>query len=178
MLPYLQKLLYLRWCESPWPGVLTDRSEIMHQLARPSPTQINETHGYLTLQGLTDQRHPALYFLKVILALNLIVDFGLRFGDLSDTFIRYSRGVCLFSTPGTGNPCAISVGLSAECSFSTSPITTLFSRRCAANCAAWGGLNTSCLIHEIGKTVMITTKNMERTEIKDSRRTLGAFLYC
>lgn len=61
-------------------------------------------------------------------------------GIFSGPFVRYSTGVCLFSTLGTGNPCAISVGLSAECSFSTSLITRLFSSQCAANDTSWGGL--------------------------------------
>lgn len=56
--------------------------------------------------------------------------------------IKYSRGVCLFSTWGTGNPCAISVGLSGKSSSSTSLITTFSSCRCTAGLASQGGPST------------------------------------
>lgn len=36
--------------------------------------------------------------------------------DLPDALIGYSKGVCLFSTSGTGNPCTIAEGLSAASS--------------------------------------------------------------
>lgn len=92
------------------------------------------------------------------------MEFGALFTESCRELKLVGRGLgseCVFRTSlgilegyvyfpwGTGNPCALSAGLSGESSSSTSLITTFFSRRCAASFASRGGLNTE---HQDGKT--------------------------
>lgn len=92
------------------------------------------------------------------------MEFGALFTESCRELKLVGRGLgseCVFRTSlgilegyvyfpwGTGNPCALSAGLSGESSSSTSLITTFFSHRCTATCASRGGLNT---YHQDGKT--------------------------
>lgn len=160
-------------------GFLTDIKCNMHLYwsEQPVPEQMFSTNWDRTWE-------LSLYTGRLLTQIKLM-EFGALFtescrelklvgrGPGSECVFRTSLGIpegCVYFPWGTGNPCALSVGLSGESSSSTSLITTFCSRRWTARFASRGGLN-----HQDGKTQRIWEVHRER--IPDFVRP-ASLLYC